>query len=282
MKHFFIGSSIIRDTTKTTGDLQIRSRGGATVLTLVEQLSSYPHNSFSAITMVVGSNDCDCQIEEEKFMDNYNTLINHAKRISTGEVRISSVCPRVKGGSQYENKVKAINKSLKQLAEKRDCIFINNDTNFRLQDGKLDDSVFLGDGVHLNQRGTERLLKNLGLSSMAKYCDNRHLRQQRRTPIQPRLGDRRPNDELPQQQRSPSSSFHTHENSNGFLKDQVNRSNTGVRSYREVIKQKYQPSRPFRSKSASYGRVSQNLHQPARSTQQPSWDRTSKQVKCWF
>ena len=130
IKHFLIGSSIIRDTTKTTGDLQIRSHGGATVLTLVEQLSSYPDNSFSAITMVVGSNDCDCQIEEEKFMDNYNTLINHAKRISTGEVRISSVCPRVKGGSQYQNKVIAINKSLKQLAEKRDCIFINNDTKF--------------------------------------------------------------------------------------------------------------------------------------------------------
>ena len=45
----------------------------------------------------------------------------------------------------------------------------DNDTNFRFQDGNADSSVLQSDGVHLNSKGVERLISNLGLSKHILY-----------------------------------------------------------------------------------------------------------------
>ena len=59
------------------------------------------------------------------------------------------------------------------------CKFVNNDNIFKLADQSPNDALFLNDEVHLNVKGTYKLIYNLGLSSMAKWEKNsRKLRKQ--------------------------------------------------------------------------------------------------------
>ena len=63
----------------------------------------------------------------------------------------------------------SFNQLLAVLCNGLDVTFVNNDKNFKYQDGSTDESVLLpGDNLHLSSVGAKRLLTNLGLESVAK------------------------------------------------------------------------------------------------------------------
>ena len=156
-----IGSSLLRDMATTNNrELQIRSTGGATT----SQLKDYPDSKFTNLTVLVGGNDCDNNRKSvEDIMSNFRLLLTEAKRVTTNEVFVSSIPPRNKG-LITDQKIVEVNSNLKSLSDEFNCNFIDNDKNFRVRNGAFDDSLLLDDNVHLSERGTLRLLSNLGLT----------------------------------------------------------------------------------------------------------------------
>ena len=51
------------------------------------------------------------------------------------------------------------------------CTLVNNDDTFKLRDGQPNDAYLLSDGVHLSYAGTNRLVKNLGLTTKEGKTD---------------------------------------------------------------------------------------------------------------
>ena len=141
----------------------------------MKKLKDYAENKFSVVNVLVGSNDCEKNLSNmDEIMKHYQLLINEAKRVSTDQVKISSICPRNMGDA-IDKRITDFNMKLHNLCSEKDCQFIDNDVNFRLQNGTIDDSMLLPDNRHLSQRGTVRLLNNLGLSKVCRYRDRRNL-----------------------------------------------------------------------------------------------------------
>ena len=53
--------------------------------------------------------------------------------------------------------------------------FTSHDTSFRLADGQPNDGYLLADGLHLNQRGSNMLARNLGLASATTNVTTRKI-----------------------------------------------------------------------------------------------------------
>ena len=148
----------------------IRSRRGAKVNDITNMLATMKENTYSTVTVLVGANNCSTteNSDIEDILASYDKLLTEANRVAALTVRISSLCPRTRDVVE-DRKIKDVNVRLKQKAVQKGYKFIDNDTNFRFQDGNADSSVLQSDGVHLNSKGVERLISNLGLSKHIFY-----------------------------------------------------------------------------------------------------------------
>ena len=62
------------------------------------------------------------------------------------------------------------NTILSKLANDENCLFINNEVTFRLQNGAVNAELYNIDGIHLNSKGTARLAENLGIKCTATFA----------------------------------------------------------------------------------------------------------------
>ena len=115
---------------------------------------------------------CSCQedtcggaIEEVKeFTDLLNGSVEVANTLTVG-----SVLPDIKGSNN--ERIQEINCVLKNKCLEIGATFVENDRNFRFQDGSCDTSSFKGSGNHLSKCGVNKLLNNL---SLMPYTENRN------------------------------------------------------------------------------------------------------------
>ena len=64
-----------------------------------------------------------------------------------------------------QRRVEELNSILNNIATKAGVQYITHDPSFRLADGQPNDGYLLADDLHLSNRGSNRLVKNLGLIS---------------------------------------------------------------------------------------------------------------------
>ena len=62
-----------------------------------------------------------------------------------------------------------MNGRLNQIAAKRGLDFIDNDRNFRFQNGTADMTTLQSDGVHLTSTGVNRFIANMGLAEKVRF-----------------------------------------------------------------------------------------------------------------
>ena len=165
-----IGDSLLRDIDeKKLVKTQVISLPGAKVGDILKRLQS-DDETYKQITCCVGTNDCaNGDFNSDTVMGAYKDVIGAAKGKVTDpkNVHIVSVPPRT-DSSDCQERVDILNACLATAATDNDVTFVNNDLTFKLSDGTVNDGYLLGDGVHLNNKGTNRIAKNMQL----KACSN--------------------------------------------------------------------------------------------------------------
>ena len=111
-----------------------------------------------------GTNDCTREINIDATAEHFSELLQVAteKTASVGNVTVSSIPPRTDnvGGQQ---RVEELNTVPQDMTTKAGANFVSNDKSFRLTNGQPNDGYLHNDGVHLINRGTARMIRNLGL-----------------------------------------------------------------------------------------------------------------------
>ena len=165
-----IGSSMIRDLSSTDNNLTIKSISGAKVSDITEELEKC-QEKYDNISIVVGGNDCDDdKATSTSVTSDMNTMIDTAKKTAT-HVKISSILPRIKSKCASSHlKIDQINQNMKRACDSDStCEYIDHYSNFTLADKSANDALYHRDGVHLNFKGCDKLINNLGLSKVATY-----------------------------------------------------------------------------------------------------------------
>ena len=186
-RSLLIGDSLIRDVDEEKlVKAQVTSIPGGKAADVLKRLQSCD-GSYRDIFCCVGTNNGS--------MDEFNDedVITSFQNIKTAKAKVNdpknvclvSIPPRT-DSEEYQQHVHITNACLSTVARDEGVTFINNDTTFKLSDGTPNDGYLLSDGLHLNNRGTNRLVKNMKL----KISDNapngnvvKHGRQKNNTKI---------------------------------------------------------------------------------------------------
>ena len=137
---------------------------GANVTDVVKHLKE-DDNTYKSIICCVGTNNCSAEdFNSDVITESYKDIITAAKAKvrDPKEIRIVSVPPRSDSEDHQEN-VDMLNTCLELLAQVDGVTFIKNDLTFKLSDGTPNDGYLLKDGLHLNNRGTNRIARNIKL-----------------------------------------------------------------------------------------------------------------------
>ena len=164
-KSLLIGDSIVRDIDENKlVKTQVTSLPGAKVTDVLKYLEDND-DSYKSVICCVGTNNCN----EDDFKGNdvssvYRDIITAAKlKVRDPEdVLIVSIPPRTDSTTKQEN-VDIMNDCLSTITRDNGVTFINNDLTFKLTDGTPNDGYLQQDGLHLTNKGTNRLAKNMQL-----------------------------------------------------------------------------------------------------------------------
>ena len=170
-----IGSSITKDIlSKNPERLIIKSFPGASISKITEELR-LTDDHFDEVKIVVGGNDCASEGATTKvIIDRERALLQEAVRVGH-KITVSSVLPRCNNDG-YHLIADHVNEGISRLCKEiPNCVFVNNDSSFKLSDQSPNDALYLNDGVHLNAKGTYKLIEKLGLSSLAKWHNSRRV-----------------------------------------------------------------------------------------------------------
>lgn len=162
-----IGSSHVTRLERKCETIQVRGLSGGKIKDVTKTLKKHPENDTCHVHVVIGSNDCDSEATTESILEDCGELMTEAVRVARDKVSVASVLPRLTGQA-YLTRADDVNNQLKDLCTDRHCCFVDNDVNFKLMNGKPDDTIFMPDKVHLTSRGSERLLGNLGLKEKVR------------------------------------------------------------------------------------------------------------------
>ena len=83
--------------------------------------------------------------------------------MSVDKVTVSTVLPRMDNMAAHQ-KARTVNEVFRIGAKQGRFSLVDNDKNFRLRNDSVDDSLYWRDNLHLNRRGTSRLIENYGLT----------------------------------------------------------------------------------------------------------------------
>ena len=121
------------------------------------------------IKIHVGTNDCSAKFPADKIASNISAIVTEAKRVSsTGHITFSSITPRVDNLAAAEKSI-IVNEKIRDIATSNGCIFVFNQDNFLCKNGDLNEELLSLDGLHLSKLGTERLISNIKLNSLACF-----------------------------------------------------------------------------------------------------------------
>ena len=168
-KILMVGDSMLRDVTSTSEQFTCVSIAGAKLYDIRKHLRSLnPRKErFKKIFIVCGTNDCTTKKTSESIVNEFSQTITMAKE-KAKEVFVSSVLPRLDEKVET-GKINKVNQLLKGQSNSLKAVFINNDRNFKFQDGSVDETLLLTvDKLHLSPKGSNRLIQNLELVDMAK------------------------------------------------------------------------------------------------------------------
>lgn len=162
-KGLLIGDSIIRDIQERgLSGCDVKCLRGARISNIRQTLQSMDINgTYGTIIIHAGTNDCTSDSQQSEAAQEYESMIKDIQNTAPNTaIVISTVCPR-SDDIKHEPRVDRMNSDIKQIAEDRGCIIVDNDLNFKMNDKSTDPSVMNNRGLHLNKRGTKRLLKNI-------------------------------------------------------------------------------------------------------------------------
>ena len=164
-----IGDSLLRCLESTADDLQITCLNGAKLNDIKKKLKKINPKKlkYTDIFIVGGTNDTTTKKKADKITKEFETLLQEAKG-KAENVHVCSITPRADTKADL-NKIDNINQLLSTVANNLDVNYINNDNNFKYQDGTTDETLLLsGDKLHLSAAGATKLLQNMKLYEKAK------------------------------------------------------------------------------------------------------------------
>ena len=139
---------------------------------------SRDENRYKKVVICAGTNDCSRDnFNIDTVAEQFGELLQVATNKVAGvdNVLVSSIPPRTDNVA-HQQRVEELNTVLQDLAIKAGVNFVSNDKSFRLADGQPNDGYLHNDGIHLNRRGTLRIIGNLGLV-MPSTSDNKECAQ---------------------------------------------------------------------------------------------------------
>ncbi|KAJ8032701.1 hypothetical protein HOLleu_26300 [Holothuria leucospilota] len=162
-----IGDSLLKYVNQedfSNDNVTVKCLPGATVKDVKDVLQTHldEMESISHLVIHVGTNDIaasptpvidDITVEFEDLVTNIQLQGDH-----TPVIFLSGPCPR---SDKHMPQISELNSRLMMLADKLDCKFLNNLASFTYGDGEIDMSFFNSDGLHLNRKGTKKLLNKL-------------------------------------------------------------------------------------------------------------------------
>ena len=153
----------------------VKSLPGAKVNDITKYLNN-DDGHYRQIVICVGTNDCTEDLDMELVGKQYEDLVQMAlKKVATkDDIHISSMPPRT-DVAERQRRVEELNTVIQELVAKVGVKLTSHDTSFRLADGQPNDGYLLADGLHLNQRGSNRLARNLGLASATTNVTTRKI-----------------------------------------------------------------------------------------------------------
>ena len=164
-----IGDSLLRDfDEKKLNNTTVKPLNGAKVADLKPHIEQA--KLCQRVIICVGTNDCSSEdFDGEKITAEYKELVNVAKSkvINSPDVIISSIPPRM-DSLEYQENVENLNAGLCTIARDTGATFINNDETFRLGDRSPNDGYILSDGLHLTNKGSNRLARNVNVTQDPK------------------------------------------------------------------------------------------------------------------
>ncbi|KAJ8040959.1 hypothetical protein HOLleu_15422 [Holothuria leucospilota] len=158
-RSLIIGDSMIRDLTcDTFENTDIKCIRGATTSTIRDSLNTMDVSVYDHIVVHVGTNDISMSIPLEKTLSNFEEIVTSTQVSQVGsKIAISGPCPRL---DQYSQGAKQLDISLQDLSSRLDCRYIQLSASMTYADGEADTGLF-ADNVHLNHKGTDRLIDKL-------------------------------------------------------------------------------------------------------------------------
>ena len=166
-----IGSSVIWNIQSVSpSDLEINSISGLQFSQVKEKLDDLQNNGkkYGSVIIVVGSKDSQQQdATTESITQAAHDAVESALKIAN-KVTLSSILPRTDDDSA-QLKSENVNLSLKNMCNQYDHVtFSDQDGAFRLSDESVNDALLLGDGLHPNYKGTQKLINTLKINATVR------------------------------------------------------------------------------------------------------------------
>lgn len=163
-KTLIIGDSIIKGINERGLKQHVHCHGisGATVETVLDQLSLFDLKNLTSIVISVGGNDLSKGSNVEYIEEKFDQLLLYIKKISPDcKVAICTVCPR------QDCDVTELNGILRSLSEEYCLQVVDMEKHFCDSDGIPVLRYYSKDKIHLSKSGIRRLL-----DAMEKSCDS--------------------------------------------------------------------------------------------------------------
>ena len=111
--------------------------------------------------MMIGTNNCGLNNDKE-IVEGLRFLLSAIRqRQPEASVKVIGILPR----RNQEQWVRNINFDIKEMVETEGYEFANPGTALLLQDGKINESLFIGDGLHPNDKGYELIAGEIASSN---------------------------------------------------------------------------------------------------------------------
>jgi hypothetical protein len=109
------------------------------------------------VIMMIGTNNYKLNTDQE-IVDGLRYLVRAIKgKQPNAKVKVVGILPR----RDAEAWVKTINKSIKKMAKEESCQYVEAGKGLLLSNGKIDESLFIGDGLHPNDKGYATMIPAL-------------------------------------------------------------------------------------------------------------------------
>ena len=168
--YYIVGSSLLREVKETDISNGVtKSIPGGKISDVQKDIQGIKHHPTHIVTQIGGNDLEDENVTVDNVTTQYEVMVTDIKnKFPESDVIISGLPPRFCRDT-IRTKVKDFNKSLKQWADQNEITFVDNESPFEYRTGEIDEDSYIMTGdmpaLHLNRRGTVKLLDNLQKST---------------------------------------------------------------------------------------------------------------------